>query len=132
MKKSIIITAIALCFSISALNAKTDSNFLNNSKIEFVEKINPFCMAIVKGDLETVQKMVALGANINEKSLGLTPAMYAAKFNKIDILKLLISRGANLKVKSDVGYTAKKYATLSNALDAMTVIKNTINKKPRV
>ncbi len=132
MKKSIIITAIALCFSITALNAKTDVNLLNNSEIEFVTKINPFCMAIVKGDLETVQKMIALGADINEKSIGLTPAMYAAKFNKVDILKILISRGANLKAKSDVGYTAKKYAELSNALDAKTVLENALIKIARV
>lgn len=89
-------------------------------------------MAIVKGDLETVKKMIELGADINQKSIGMTPAMYAAKFNKVDILNLLISKGANLKARSDVGYTAKKYAEISNAFDAKIVIENTLNRNSKV
>ena len=56
----------------------------------------------------------------------MTPAMFAARYNKAEILELLIANGANLKTKSDKGYTAEKIAELSNASDALEVLKSTV------
>ena len=83
-------------------------------------------MSIAKGDFETVVKLINLGTDVNQKSNGMTPAMYAAKFNRCEILKLLINNGAQLKVKSDKGMTAKKYAELSNAKEAKAIIENAL------
>ncbi|MEZ4854926.1 MAG: ankyrin repeat domain-containing protein [Gelidibacter sp.] len=125
MKKTIIITSIALGFTLTTLNAKTLSD---TSTTSFVAKgtseVSPFCMSIVKGDLETVKKLIELGADVNSKSNGLTPAMYAAKFNRVAILKFLVEQGAKLDKKSDKGFTALKYAELSNAKDAEAYIKS--------
>ena len=127
MKKSVIITAIALCFSIVVTaNAKTNTEDITNTNVEFVFKVNSFCVSIAKGDLETVQKLIERGADVNEKSNGMTPAMYAAKFNRTDILKLLIANGANLKVKSAKKMTALKYAELHGATDAAAILKEAI------
>ncbi len=52
-------------------------------------ELNSFCKAIVQGDYEAVKKMIELGEDINQKSLGKTPAIYAARYNKVEILKLL-------------------------------------------
>ena len=116
MKKSVVIVAIAMAFSVTALNAK---NVISNSSTYEVvakkSKVSPLCMSIAKGDMETVKKLVDLGADLNKKSNGLTPAMYAARYNRLDILKLLVENGAKLKAKSDKGLTAKKYAEASNA-----------------
>ena len=49
--------------------------------------------------------------------------MYAAKYNRLDILKLLVEKGAKLNVKSVKGMTAAKYAELSNAKDTLAYIK---------
>ena len=38
----------------------------------------------------------------------MTPAMFAARYNKAEILELLIENGADLKIKSDKGYTVKE------------------------
>ena len=76
-----------------------------------------------KGDLETVSKLIDLGQDVNKKSNGLTPAMYAAKFNRVDILKLLLEKGAKLKIKSEKGMTAEQYAKLSNATDILTFME---------
>ncbi|MCB0446950.1 MAG: ankyrin repeat domain-containing protein, partial [Gelidibacter sp.] len=87
MKKTIIITAIALGFSVTTLTAKTSIS--ESNVLEFVNtkpSISPLCKSIVKGDIETVKKLIELGVNINEKSNGMTPAMYAARFNKVKIL----------------------------------------------
>ena len=80
-------------------------------------------MSIVKGDIETVKKLIELGVNINEKSNGMTPAMYAARFNKVEILKLLVKHGADLKIKSDKGNKVEKYAELSNAKEALVYLE---------
>ncbi len=128
MKKSIIITAIALCFSIVTANAKTTTESISTTHAEFVFKVNSFCVSIAKGDLETVKKLIDRGANINEMSNGMTPIMYAAKFNRTEILKLLIAKGANLKAKSAKKMTALKYAELHGATDAAVIIKDALAK----
>ncbi|AUP78411.1 ankyrin repeat domain-containing protein [Flavivirga eckloniae] len=131
MKKSIIITAIALCFSVVTVNAKSITNNTNNTNAEFVFKVNSFCVSIAKGDLETVKKLIDRGADINEMSNGMTPAMYAAKFNRTEILKLLIAKGANLKTRSAKKMTALKYAELHGAKDAVSIIKEALSKSKK-
>jgi ankyrin repeat protein len=125
MKKTIIITAIALCFSL-VTNAKTVIENDNYSCVEYVFKVSPLCASIVKGDFETVKKLVGLGVDINAKSNGMTPAMYAARYNKVDILEYLIDHGAKLKTRSDNGLTAMKYAEISKASGAISVIENAL------
>lgn len=93
-----------------------------------VTNVSPFCMAIVKGDFETVKKLIDMGADINAKSNGLTPLMYAAKYNRIEILNLLIEKGVNLKAKdSKKGFTALKFAELSNATEAKKVLEKALD-----
>lgn len=128
MKKTILISAIAVFLSAFNVNAKTVNNPLSTMNSEWASNVSPFCMAIVKGDLTTVKRMIELGADINQKSAGLTPAMYAAKFNKVDILKLLIAEGANLKTRTKAGFTAKKYAEISNADEAKAIIEAALMK----
>ena len=86
-------------------------------------ELSSFCKAVIKGDVDMVQRMIALGEDVNQKSLGLTPAMFAARYNKAEVLQILIEHGANLKAKSDKGYSVKKYAELSSATDALAVIE---------
>ncbi|MFT4612023.1 MAG: ankyrin repeat protein [Glaciecola sp.] len=123
MKKSAVIIAIALGFSFTTLQATND--IVTTSTYETVTKrtVDPFCISIVNGDIDTVRKLIELGQDVNKKSNGLTPAMYAAKYNRLDVLKLLVEKGARLNVKSAKGMTAKKYAELSNAKDTLAFIK---------
>lgn len=125
MKKTVIITAIALGFSIATLNAKTTLSL--NNVLEVVKptpSVSPFCMSIVKGDLATVKKLIELGEDVNKKSNGMTPAMYAARFNRVDILKFLVEKGADLKLKSEQGFKAEKYAELSNAKEVLVYLES--------
>ncbi|GAA4268148.1 ankyrin repeat domain-containing protein [Hyunsoonleella aestuarii] len=131
MKKTFIISALALCFSIVTVNAKTFDTAVTNYETTAYFKVSPFCVSIAKGDIDTVKKLINLGADINERSNGMTPVMYAAKFNRADILELLISKGAKLKAKSDKGMTALKYAELHKAKDAHAIIKDALTKKKK-
>ncbi len=101
---------------------KTETTFTAPTKFELDAEISSFCKAIVIGDLDTVKKMIELGEDVNRKSLGMTPAIFAARYNRVEILKLLIAKGADLTQKSDNGWTINKHAELSNAKDALAVI----------
>ena len=122
MKKTIIILGLALV-------AFTNVSFASNgNKTKFkVESVTinatPLCVAIMKGDTETVKKFIEYGVDINETSNGLTPLMFAARYNKAEIISLLISKGADVKTKDEKGFTALKYAELSNANEAILVLK---------
>ena len=49
------------------------------------------------------------GADVNarEKAMGQTPLMFAAAFNRVDVVKLLLARGADVKATSKVVDLAK-------------------------
>lgn len=129
MKKAIIISSLALCFSVATLHAENSSEFSNNYQSTSKVKVSPFCVSIAKGDFETVKKLVELGTDVNQKSEGMTPVMYAAKYNRTDILKLLIANGADLKAKSDKGMTALKYAELHKADAAKAILEDAMKNK---
>ncbi|MDO6760319.1 ankyrin repeat domain-containing protein [Tamlana sp. 2_MG-2023] len=122
MKKTIIISTMALCFSIANVNASPEPIAIKTNKVEAYFKVNSFCVSIAKGDYETVSKLIERGADVNAKSNGMTPAMYAAKYNRTEILQLLIVNGANLKTKCSKGKTAADYAELHGAVDAKVII----------
>lgn len=124
MKKTAVIFAIALGCVFTSVNATNDLNATSNYETAVTKRVvDPFCISIVKGDLETVKKLIDLGQDVNKTSNGLTPAMYAAKYNRLEILKLLVESGAKLDSKSNKGMTAEKYAEISNAKDTLAFIQ---------
>ncbi|WP_373517708.1 ankyrin repeat domain-containing protein [Pricia sp.] len=126
MRKTILIVSAACMVAVTGLNAKEISRVTDvpviTKNIKNVD-LSSFCKAIVKGDYNTVKSLIALGEDINQKSLGMTPVMFAARYNKVEILELLIEKGADLNIKSNKGFSVKKYAELSNATDALAVLE---------
>lgn len=124
MKKSIVYLGVALVAFANVSLASNVHSFSNAShKVEFSETVTPLGFAISKGDFETVKKFIEYGADINELSNGMTPLMIAARYNKVEIIKYLLSKGANLNKKDENGFTALKYAELSNANEAIQLLK---------
>ncbi len=66
--------------------------------------------------------MIALGEDVSQKSLGMTPAIFAARYSKAEILRLLTENGADISIRSDKGYSITKYAESAKAKDALMVI----------
>ena len=124
MKKTIIYLGITL-MAFSSLSFASNTNVIGNQRAlnNFNESPAPLSVAISKGEIETVKKFIEYGADVNEKSNGVTPLMLAARYNKVEILKLLVSNGAKLNEKDEKGYTAMKYAEVSNAVDAVQYLK---------
>ncbi len=124
MKKSIIYLGVAL---VAFANVSMASNQTSLVKPQMeITKIfsSPLNVAVSKGDLAFVKKLIEYGADVNEMSEDLSPLMTAARYNKVEIMKVLIANGARVNEKNEKGYTALKYAELSNATDAIAILKD--------
>ena len=123
MKKTIVILGLALVAFTNVTFASTVNS--SKAKVEVTTYTGtPLCVAIMKGDTESVKKFIEYGADVNESSNGMTPLMIAARFNKVEIISLLISKGARVDDKDEKGFTALKYAELSKATEAISALKN--------
>ncbi|MBF4464936.1 ankyrin repeat domain-containing protein [Flavobacterium sp. LC2016-12] len=121
MKKSVIILGVAL---VAFANVSMAAGHMN-PKFEILNSsAGPLHVAISKGDVEIVRKFIAYGANVNEQSEDMTPLMIAARYNKVEIMKILLENGARPNDKNEKGYTALKYAEISNATDAIAILKS--------
>ncbi len=122
MKKTIILFGLAL---VAFTNVSNASNIkLSKHKEAVVLYVNsPLCSAVVKGDLNAVKVLIEYGSNVNELSNDFTPLMLAARYNRIDIVEILLKNGADINVKNEKGFTAIKYAELSNATASLSLLK---------
>lgn len=127
MKKTIILGLALVAFSNVALATNVQSATPKFELVKEYKNPTPLAAAICKGDVETVKKFIEYGADINEKSNGMTPLMLAARYNNVEIINLLLAKGANLKEKDEKGNSALKYAELSNATQAAERLKEAIN-----
>lgn len=134
--KKIVLPILAGLFAISTISAAEPGDNYPPKKAEIITpktnfysyKVSSFCKLIQMGDYAAVKALIEAGEDVNKKSNGLTPLMFAARHNKADIANLLIKNGAKLKVKSDkLKITALEFAKRSKAKDAMRVIENALN-----
>lgn len=121
MKKSIIYLGIAFLALSSSVVTATNLTTINSER--HFKTGTPLCVAIQKGEFDFVKKLVEYGADVNERSNGMTPLMVAARYNKVDIIKYLLAHGANPDIKDEKGFTAAKYAELSLAHDAYELLR---------
>ncbi|TPN83049.1 ankyrin repeat domain-containing protein [Aquimarina algicola] len=117
MKK---LAILVMCMTVGFAMANDPIKEIKNYKVKTTEVVNisPFCISIAKGDYDMVKKLIELGTEVNEPSKGMTPLMYAARYNRTEIIKLLLANGAKVNTKDSKGFNAIKYAQLSNAKDA--------------
>ncbi|WP_337965839.1 ankyrin repeat domain-containing protein [uncultured Flavobacterium sp.] len=124
MKKSVIILGVALVAFANVSMAANHTPAVKNT-VEFrTYFVSPLNVAVSKGDVEIVKKFIEYGADVNQISEDMSPLMVAARYNKVEILKVLLASGARPSDKNDKGYTALKYAQLSNATDAIAILKD--------
>jgi ankyrin repeat protein len=128
MKKTILTLSMVVLAMGTGLMAKeiTGTTRTANEKSLSEIEISSFCKAVIQGDVTTVKRLIALGEDVDQKSLGMTPAMFAARYNKVEVLSILIEHGADLEMKSNQGFSVKKYAELSNATAALAVIETAL------
>ncbi|MGP1991085.1 ankyrin repeat domain-containing protein [Zobellia laminariae] len=127
MRKSAIAFGILFSVMINSANANNNpSDKAVRSIKATTTNVSPLSLAVVNNDYETVEKFLELGSNIEakEKTMGMTAVMYAARYNNVELVELLVSKGADLSEKSKMGMTALDYAKLSNASDVVTFLQS--------
>ena len=124
MKKSVVVLALALGLSICNLNATNEILTSDlNEVIETPIEVSPLCKAVATGNLEEVNRLIKAGVDVNAKSNGMMPIHYAAKYNRVEIIKALITGGSKIHELSDYGYTALGLAKKAKAKDAENFLK---------
>ena len=108
----------------------------NDEVVEFlidkVDDINgtsdygtPLMAAVVKGDLNIVEMLLARNADTNiADTNGTTALHYAIFFKQLDIVKLLAKAGAKSDIKDGRGQSAMDYAMLTNNDQIIKILKN--------
>ena len=124
MKKSIIYFGLAI-MAFTNVSFASNGNPLKNNKANYTNysSTTPLCVAISKGDNQTAKKLIEYGASFTEKSNGMTPLMVAARYNDSEIVSYLLAKGVDTKEKDEKGFTALKYAEMSNAKEAAALLK---------
>lgn len=124
MKKSVTILALTLVLALPTVNASNFEKPVTISTIvENPAEVSALAMAAAKGDVEKVKMLLKNGVDVNQKSNGMLPIHYAAKYNRVDVIKVLITAGSKILETSDSGLTALRYAEKSKATEAALFLK---------
>lgn len=119
-------TSVSFAFNTTVIGNQKKLNILSESP-------SALAIAISKGEIEIVKQFIESGTKVNKKLNGLTPLMYAARYNKVEIIKYLLQKGANRDIKDSQGFTALNYAELSNAYEAIAVLKSSsVNEQVKI
>lgn len=99
---------------------------LDNPKIN-VNKLNqfgesPLMYVALMGDLPRSKKLIAMGAKVNKEDW--TPLHYASIKGRADVIKLLLSHGADANEVAPTGDTALILAVQSDSLEAVQLLLN--------
>jgi len=128
MKKSILFLGVAL-MAFGQLSFAAGHEIKSTETNIYAEMYaTPMVVAISKGEVEVVQKMIKYGVDVNERVNGMTLLMYAARYNQVEIMKALVDAGADASAKCQKGFTAEKYAEFSNAIEAGNFLKSLKSK----
>lgn len=123
MKKTVIVfgTALAVFANFStASNLKLE----NKNQIEILFDLSsPLHLAVCNGDVETVRKSIEYGADVNKIVRNMTPLMLAARFNNVEIVKILLANGAKPSIENAHGLRALDYARYAKAIESAAILK---------
>lgn len=79
--------------------------------------------AVISGNMERVKSLINEGINVNtQNETGVSPLMYAAYYNRSNVIKILTSGGAKLEMKDKYGQTALLHAAHRGRLQAVSAL----------
>ncbi|WP_294966271.1 ankyrin repeat domain-containing protein [uncultured Flavobacterium sp.] len=123
MKKTVIIfgTALAVFANFAAAsNLKLESKKQIEIPFDFTSRLHA---AVCNGDVETVKKSIEYGADVNKIVRNMTPLMLAARFNNVEIIKILLANGAKPSIENAHGLRALDYARYAKATESAAILK---------
>ncbi len=79
-------------------------------------------MALVQGDAGRVKALLDSGESVEAKQEDRTPLCVAAMNGHVNVIEMLVARGANVNYKDSKGQTPLMYATESGSVDAVKAL----------
>ncbi len=110
--------------NINAISADSDGKVKNGS-VAF-GKATALHMAVSGGSVEEVKLLLDAGTPIDPLDVrGMTPLMFAVSTDRpqVDIIRLLLSRGADSTIKSNIGESAQDWARKFNNPGVLSLLK---------
>ena len=81
-------------------------------------------MSARKGDIDSMQMLLAKGADVNlQDNNGITSLMWAAIYGQKKIVKVLLKKGADVNAFNHAGETALTWATLVGNSEIVEILK---------
>ena len=124
MKKSVFILGMALAISTNALEASNLKFSVKDQICSSAYVASPLHYAVCAGDIESVKNIIKYGADVNKLSRDMSPLMLAARFNKFEIIKILLANGAKPSIENEKGFKALNYAEYAKANESIVLLKN--------
>ena len=85
----------------------------------------PLMAAVVKGNIEIIQMLLARNADTNVADANGTTALhYATLFKQTEIVKMLVKAGAKVDIKDGRGQSPRDYAVLNRNEQILKIFKN--------
>ena len=103
---------------------------VSQARVTSTGRTSPLRLAVNKGDVEWVDALIQLGADVDEQgSNGYPILMVAATSGHLDIMRLLLEGGADVNQRSDVDHTTALFWSVDerrrankNAVDAVQML----------
>ncbi|KAF2082482.1 ankyrin repeat domain-containing protein [Flavobacterium sharifuzzamanii] len=123
MKKTVIILGTAFVVFASFATV-SDQELAIKNQIENPDySTSPLHRAICSGDIEKVKKCIEYGADVNKMSRKMTPLMLAARYNHVEIIKILLANGAKSSIVNEQGFKALDYANYAKASESIAILE---------
>ena len=85
----------------------------------------PLMAAVVKGNIEIIEMLIAGNADTNiADANGTTALHYATLFKQTEIVKLLVKAGAKVDIKDGRGQSPRDYAVINRNEQILKIFKN--------
>lgn len=126
LRKSIILLSIfvSLCIALGFIVQK--SHFTETKSVEASTVVDRnFFRAAYSGQTEVVRTYIENGVDpnaINDDGIEMTALMYAASNGKVEVIKYLLTHGADINRRKKSGATALMLAANSNNEDAVNIL----------
>lgn len=124
MKKSVIILGTAIAMSTQVLKASNAKLLVKDPISSPADEVSSLHYAVCEGDIEKVKKLIEYGTNVNKLVRDMSPLMLAARFNKFEIIKVLLASGANPRIENEKGLRAINFAEYAKATESIAILKN--------